>query len=682
MLHRRTSWPSPVVLALAVVSYVLVSVGFTWPLPMRLGSALLGPASSDLGVYVWNLWVFRHEAVAGHFPIYTSTIFSLDAPVDLSLHNYTLFADMLAMPLLPVFGVVATHNVLTLATLVVGATAMFVLAFYLTRRASISWMCGLLFGFSPTLTARSEIHPSLSMAAALPLFVLALLRVEATRSKWWAVGAGVTLAWAALCDPYYGVYCAALAIWFFLAKAVRFRWSPEAWRRGGKAIRALDAAIIAMIAIVGGVALAGGVWFSVGGIPVRLTTLYTPVLILSAITAARIALATRPRVSLRPRVEWAGLLRLVPYGAATAAILLSPVLYALVTRLFDGRYVVAPVYWRTSTPGVDLTTMVMPNPNNVWLGVPWRAWLTGQPGGYAENIASVTVVAIGVIAGAMRFAAFRLPRLWFGLAVMAGSLALGPFLHVAGVNTFVPTPWALARYLPLIGAARSPARFVVLTTLAVTVIFGLALKALADRHASRRRLILWGTAAILLVELCPAPRQLHEGRVPAIYDTIASDARDIRVLELPFGLRDGLSSFGNFSASSQFYQTHHEKRLIGGYLSRVPRRRVDMARRRPVLAALLALSEGRGVTQTEVDAAIALGPQFVETAHLGYVVVDRRRAAPALVNLAVRAMDLEKIGEAGDRELYRPREPGFSAAPIRRSSARFDIAGGLDPGSR
>ena len=49
-------------------------------------------------------------------------------PVDLSLHNYTLFADMLAFPLLPFLGVTATFNVVFLAITALTAWTMYLLA--------------------------------------------------------------------------------------------------------------------------------------------------------------------------------------------------------------------------------------------------------------------------------------------------------------------------------------------------------------------------------------------------------------------------------------------------------------------------------------------------------------------------------------------------------------------------
>ena len=233
MVNDRREWPSPAVLVTALLAYAFVTLAFSWPLPLHLGDSALGPVASDLGVYVWNLWVFSHEAAAGHFPLFTSAIFSLGAPTDLSLHNYTLFANLLAAPLLPVLGVVTTYNVLCLANLALGAFTMFLLAWHVTRQAATAWLAGLLFGFSPTLVARSTVHASLSAAAPLPLFVLALLRLDATRSRRWAAAAGVTLAWAAICDPYYAIYCLVLAMWYLAAKALRVERGPVGGERAG-----------------------------------------------------------------------------------------------------------------------------------------------------------------------------------------------------------------------------------------------------------------------------------------------------------------------------------------------------------------------------------------------------------------------------------------------------------------
>ena len=96
-----------------------------------------------------------------------------------------------------------------------------------------------------------------------------------------------------------------------------------------------------------------------------------------------------------------------------------------------------------------------------------------------------------------------------------------------------------------------------------------ALAAIGARWPHRRRLIGAIAAVLLVFELWPAPRTLYSAEISPIYDRIAADPRPVRVLALPFGVRDGTWETGNFRPRSLYNQTRHGKPLIGGYLSRV-----------------------------------------------------------------------------------------------------------------
>ncbi len=256
----------------------------------------------------------------------------------------------------------------------------------------------------------------------------------------------------------------------------------------------------------------------------------------------------------------------------------------------------APVLWRSSAPGVDLAAFFLPNPNHPLAPPAMTAWLAAQ-GGRLRGAGRVALARRRCSSSGWPGwqAEFRPNRFWLALTLGFGLLALGPFIHVAGVNTYIPTPWTLLRYVPLIGARthavairhRRAAR-------RLRCILAFALAAITSRDPRRRRLILATVGCALAIELLPVPRTLYSAEIPAIYRTIAADPRPVRVLELPFGIRDGLSSIGDYSAASQFYQTAHGKPLVGGYLSRVsPQRKRRLLRRRPVLNALVALSEKR-----------------------------------------------------------------------------------------
>ena len=238
-----------------LAAYVLVALAFAWPLPLHLGTQLPGPVSQDTGVYVWNLWVFRHEIVQHHhLPFATLEIMSLASPVPLAMHNYTAIADILAFPLLPLLGTVRTFNVLIIASGVLSAYVMFLFARRVTGDAGASWLAGLLFGFSPFMSARTSEHFSLVQTAPLVVCALLIDRFKTVRSIGLGVALGITVAVAYLCDPYYAVYCLMMIGFAIVSSAIVVRDPDPArfpWRGvviGSNAIIAGLAALVVWIA--------------------------------------------------------------------------------------------------------------------------------------------------------------------------------------------------------------------------------------------------------------------------------------------------------------------------------------------------------------------------------------------------------------------------------------------------
>jgi hypothetical protein len=651
---------------LALLGFVLAALMFLWPLPRDITGSLTGSVSGDTGVYVWNIWVFRHEIVAhGHLPLFTSKILALTPPIDLSLHNYTIFQDVLAFPLIPVLGVVATFNLVQLTMIALTGFATYLLARRVTGREAESWLAGLLFACSPTMIAKSTAHFSLLAAAPLAVFLLLLLRVEETGRLRDAALAGLVVAWAALCDAYYGIYCVLLFAVFAGARLVRM----ERHATPIPLARALDVLMLCLAGLVFGILAGGGRRVQLLGITVSMRSAYTPMLLLTLTALARLALVARPRLA-APGFDPKPIVGMLLAGGLVCATMLSPVLYALGHRMAEGGRLQEEVFWRSSPSGVDLAAWVLPNPNHPLVGSIWHDWLTRERAdAFPEQVASLTFVALAVIALAWWKRREPLPRMWLALTISFGLLALGPFVRVAGIETYVPGPWALLRYVPIVGGARMPTRFVVPAMLAFSVLFAICLSRLAT--GPRRRVVLAAVGALLVFELWPAPRPLHTAEVPGIYGLIREDPRGIRILELPFGIRDGVMSEGDFSASSQFYQTYHEKALIGGYLSRIPVTEVAKYRRFPLLSALLDLSERLPLDPAAARAARADAQPLVERTRMGYVVIDTRRASPALRDFAVGAFGLVKIAEEDGRELYRT-EPGPSFNdPDGESAQRF-----------
>src|SRR5688500_5904981 len=165
--------------AVALFAYATVAIVFSWPLPLHLGTSLTGEPGGDTGVYVWNQWVFHHALMEKRsVPYFTDPLFGAVGETHLSLHNYTPFADLIAIPLRTFLTVVQAFNVVYLALMILGGYAVFLLAHQVTRDAVASWLAGLVFGWSPVLVTRGTGHFRLLGTAPLAIFLLLLVRAD------------------------------------------------------------------------------------------------------------------------------------------------------------------------------------------------------------------------------------------------------------------------------------------------------------------------------------------------------------------------------------------------------------------------------------------------------------------------------------------------------------------------
>ena len=645
-----------------LLGYVLAASAFTWPLPLHLGTHFTGDPGGDTGVYVWNQWVFHQELTTGHNPLATEKILALTSRVDLTQHNYTAFLNVLAVPLISTLGIVASFNVVFLFVCVLNA----LLAYGLIRRATTAtrfeaFLGGLVFGWAPAMVARTTGHFSLVAAAALPAFLWALVNAEASRSTRDAVLVGLCMAWAALSDAYYGVYCLMLAVLYVAAALIRVTRTEHAARRR-PLIWLLDVLIVCFAGLIAGLVLGRGGEFTLLGIPVHVRSLYNPVLILTTLVIIRAVLWWRPHVEWRKLIasgtgnrQPGSLLRLGLIAIIACAGPMAPVLYGLTDRIVEGRFVTPEIFWRSSPRGVDLLSFVTPNPLHPIVRAFTPDPLTTRPTWFVEYTASLSLVAIAVIAIALWKARYR-PRIrWVVITIGFALLALGPFIYIAGVNTYIPGPWAVLRYAPGFGLARMPSRFTIVALLGVALLMSGALAAIGERWPHRRRLIGAIVAALLVFELWPVPRTLYSAEISSVYDRIAEDPRPVRVLVLPFGVRDGVSATGNFRPRTQYNQIRHGKALIGGYLSRISPKRVDRMRKDyPTLDALIKLSENTPLDPSVKAILDERGDRLVEQGNIGYVVIDERFIPPDRAAMVIKAFKLREVTRDGHLALYQP----------------------------
>jgi len=282
----------------AILGYALLSCVLTWPLALHLRTHLLGDPAGDLGTYVWNVWIFRHELLRhAHLPFSTNHVFAYTGGTDFALHNYSPLASIVGAPLIGPLGVVGAFNALVLVFSALSGISMFVLARRLRLGPAMAWVAGALFMAAPALVARDTAHFSLMIAAPLPLFLWSLLRTLDSRRITDAVLVGMIVAAAYYSDAYYAIYCVIMGTFVITWWHTHIEW-PDVVRASSGLRRLLRAVIAVCVAVIGWRLVSGAHGFSVGPVRVGLETLYTPHLVLLVATVIRLWLVWRPTVRL------------------------------------------------------------------------------------------------------------------------------------------------------------------------------------------------------------------------------------------------------------------------------------------------------------------------------------------------------------------------------------------------
>jgi len=192
-------------------------------------------------------------------------------------------------------------------------------------------------------------------------------------------------------------------------------------------------------------------------------------------------------------------------------------------------------------------------------------------------------------------------RLWVVFTAAFAVLALGPLLHIGGDFVFgagpfrfaVPLPYLGLHFTPLLKGARVPARFDIMVQLGLALIIALSLAYLCRMPSLTKRTHWVCIVAALLVglEYLRVPYPSFAVKIPDVYRQIAQDQRDVSILEVPVGWRTGWGSTGRNLDSQQLYQVIHGKKLVGGFVSRIPQQQLAMMVDLPGIAGLIAHQE-------------------------------------------------------------------------------------------
>lgn len=491
---------------IVLVAAALLGVVLTWPLAVRFASDLPGGAHKDglEDAYqnVWNLWWTVEALGRPSNPWVTDRLFHPERP-NLLYHTLSPANTLMVAPITALWGPVAGFNAVVIASFALGGLGMWLLA---RERAGPgpALLAAIVYVASPFHLAAIVTDGQLQIFANqwLPWYIWALLR--ALRPP--APGAQLAPRWPLLAGLF--LVLTAWTDWYYTLFLLIFSVGAALYRlvprlRGSDRAAALPQLLRAALPI--------GLVFALGAGP-----LIAPMLLEAA------------------RADYMNQLPPDDPGRLSADVLA----YLVPQRIHP-----------------------------LWGAAPWDWGVS-----FAVNrrfFVGLTAALLALAAVTLRPAA----RPW-GLAALGfGLLSLGASLRINGVDTGIPLPYALLADAPIFRLTRQPDRFNVLVTIALGVLAAhgaAALLAAAGREPRaenrgrvRRAALLAGLAALLLLELWPAPIVT---RAPAVPPFLASLPRDDdgALVEFPFHVARPYRD-----AERMLFQTVHGRPISGGYHSRL-----------------------------------------------------------------------------------------------------------------
>ncbi|HZY31588.1 MAG TPA: hypothetical protein VFF86_08100 [Candidatus Methylomirabilis sp.] len=247
----------------------------------------------------------------------------------------------------------------------------------------------------------------------------------------------------------------------------------------------------------------------------------------------------------------------------------------------------------------DLLSFITPSPLHPLFGSLVKPIASRFSGNLAEAtvFAGYIPLALGLVAMARLRSTEPWVRFWSLALLVFFILSLGPFPRILGKSIkLIPLPGQLIMRTPILNNLRVPSRFDIMIMLSLAVLAGFSCRHLLKRFkgGAWRALVFLGITLTITFEYLAIPFPTFKPSVPRIYEQIAREPGPFTVLQVPLGWRDGIKKIGVFFPSYLYYQAVHGKKIVGGYISRVPDAKIDALAGRPLLRKLLEL-QGTGL---------------------------------------------------------------------------------------
>lgn len=632
-----------------------MSLVWTWPLALHFSDHIPGHGGDNYS-FLWNLWWMRKALSAPELDFFRSQYLFSPFGVDLINHPHTALQGFISATALGGLSIIQAQNLYIIVSVFLNAVCAYALAFDIVRDRRAAIVTAVAFGGSPYIAAHLLGHFDLLTAWVIPLFALCLRRSLQTGSIGAAIGCGLSVAVAAYAAYYHVVYLALFAVTYVIASSdvLRLRREPRSQKPWLFTARLIIVGVMALdLFVIAVIVMSGGTVIDIFDITISARTVHNPLLFLWLLALGWLLTKWRIRLTVQrhaPEPFWRGA-QAMTIAAATFALVALPLVAQAFRLAFSGRYVSQTYFWRSAPRGVDALAPIAGNPFHPLYGRPVSSIYENLGLDRIEGVGWIGIVPVVVLlmSRGTWFDSDEARRWKVVLIVFAG-WALGPFLTVAGFDMGLPLPQSLARFVPLVENARMPGRAMVCVYLALGVLMALRLAGLTsgvmpDQAPAKVASggAIWAVIVLLALDYLHAPIPLTALDRPAVYEQLATIADSGAVIEVPFGIGDGLSTGrGSQDRRLLYHATIHGHPVVGGYIGRMPPNVANAYDAMPIVGNLLRLSNGE--EEVEVDAPASLP--------FRYLVLDTTTASPELVDYVKRALDVDLISSGNGRELY------------------------------
>ncbi len=501
--------------SVALVIYLFISIGVTWPLVLNFTTKLIGEGQSDVRHSVWLLWNFLQSVQFRSTPFNTDLLY-YPKGISLLLDGVGPLSGFFSLPFWP-FGPVAAYNGTVFCGLIFSGYLMYLFARTLNFNQGPAIFAGVVFQLGPAHLAGVYGHLEKTFIGLFPFILLALYKaLDPKKSWWWSVVTAVGLLLIALYSGYQFIMAGLSVVFFFGAI-----WLGAPSENRLKIVKRGLLVVLSSIVIVG------------------------PLLISIALDSRNPDTASNVAVNVTAPFYEPDLAQFIlpPYYNA----LFAPILYDYSNGGF------APL--KAKFPGFERSA--------TWVGI------------VIENAVTLSLTALVLCFFTIRYN-FKLSRRWLLFTLFCIILSLGPTLRIWGQTTYtafklpIILPFAFFDSLPGLEFMRVSGRIMMIGALGLGISAAYGLSWLTQRWPRQKTLIVAVCVITLLVESWPRPWPVTPlPQIPKFYQQIAADKDKYGVFDLPFawGNTDSGGGWPDYAATYQMYQMVHHKTIAWGYLS-------------------------------------------------------------------------------------------------------------------